>query len=105
MSPTLNGSLAIQHFKHSNVIIVGSCSPNMPQISQDKIPKLLIYAQCFDQCGLLQVTPSTLLHKLRAGITFDFYMGPYVDARDPASRIQCLWYTYNYTGIVSYGKH
>ena len=27
----------------------------MPQISRGKIPKLLIYTQRFDQCGLLQV--------------------------------------------------
>ena len=35
--------------------IVGSCSPNMPQISRGKLPKLLLYTQRFDQCGLLQV--------------------------------------------------
>ena len=40
-------------FIHQN--IVGSCSPNMPQVYRGKLPKLLIYTQRFDQCGLLQV--------------------------------------------------
>ena len=35
--------------------IVGSCSPNMPQVYRGKLPKLLTYTQRFDQCGLLQV--------------------------------------------------
>ena len=31
------------------MLIVGSCSPNMPQISRGKIPKFLIHTQRFDQ--------------------------------------------------------
>ena len=54
-SPTTTGWLSSRLlFIQQN--IVGSCSPNMPQISRGKLPKLLIYIQCFDQCGLLQVS-------------------------------------------------
>ena len=47
--------------------IVGSCSPNMPQVYQGKLPKLLIYTQLSTSVVFFRCTEMAYRHTFIAG--------------------------------------